>query len=240
MRLRKLVIVGGPNVGKSVIFNSLTKRYVTVSNYPGTTVEVMRGKAIIEERKVEVVDTPGMYSLCPITEEERVSRSILLREKPEIVLQVVDAKNLERMLPLTLQLTEAEVPLVLDLNFMDEAQKLGMKIDLSSLEAQIGIPVVGTVATEGKGMNLLKKRLEQYSKKDAQPIKYDRIIDSLIKETKDLLKREYPISKRSIITLLLQEDPEIESLVRLKEGENYPFIKKTLEDVKNRYSHPMN
>lgn len=240
MRPRKLVIVGGPNVGKSVIFNSLTKRYVTVSNYPGTTVEVMRGKAIIEERKFEVVDTPGMYSLCPITEEERVSRSILLREKPEVVLQVVDAKNLERMLPLTLQLIEAEVPLVLDLNFMDEAQKLGMKIDLSSLEAQIGIPVVGTVATEGKGMNLLKKRLGQYSKKDAQPIKYDRIVDSSIKEAKDLLKGEYPISKRSIITLLLQEDPEIESLVRLKEGENYPFIKKTLEDVKNRYSHPMN
>ncbi|UCG94846.1 MAG: 50S ribosome-binding GTPase [Candidatus Aerophobus sp.] len=171
VRLRKLVIVGGPNVGKSVIFNSLTKRYVTVSNYPGTTVEVMRGKATIEDRKFEVVDTPGMYSLYPITEEERVSRSILLREKPEIVLQVVDAKNLERMLPLTLQLIEAEVPLVLDLNFMDEAQKLGMKIDLSSLEAQIGIPVVGTVATDAKGMNLLKKRLGQYSKKDAQPIK---------------------------------------------------------------------
>ncbi|MFQ5835991.1 MAG: ferrous iron transport protein B, partial [bacterium] len=240
MRPKKLVIVGSPNVGKSVIFNSLTKKYVTVSNYPGTTVEVMRGKARIEEREFEVVDTPGMYSLCPMTEEERVSRSILLREKPEIVLQVVDAKNLERMLSLTLQLIEAGLSLVLDLNFMDEAQKLGMKIDLSSLEAQIGIPVVATVATEGRGMNLLKKRLVQYPKRGAQSIKYDRIIDSSIKRVEDLLKRQYPISKRSIITLLLQEDPEIESLVRLREEQNYPSIKKTLEETKNQYSHPMN
>ncbi len=240
MRTPELVIVGSPNVGKSVIFNSLTKRYVTVSNYPGTTVEVMRGKARIEENEFEIVDTPGMYSLCPISEEERVSRSILLKEKAQIVLQVVDAKNLERMLSLTLQLIEAGLPLVLDLNFMDEAEKLGMKIDIASLEAKIGIPVVATVATEGKGMDLLKKRVVQYSKGSARSIKYDRIIDSSIEQLEGLLKREYPISKRSIVTLLLQEDPEIESLVRLKEGDNYPFIKKILQEIRKQYSHPMN
>lgn len=240
MRIRELVIVGSPNVGKSVIFNSLTKRYVTVSNYPGTTVEVMRGKARIEENEFEIVDTPGMYSLCPITEEERVSRSILLKEKARIVLQVIDAKNLERMLSLTLQLIEAGLPLVLDLNFMDEAEKLGMKIDIASLEAKIGIPVVATVATEGKGMDLLKKRLVQYSKRGARSIKYDRIIDSSIEQLEGLLKKEYPISKRSIVTLLLQGDSEIESLVRLKEGDNYPFIKKILQEIRKQYSHPMN
>lgn len=240
MRPRKVVIVGSPNVGKSVIFNFLTKRYVTVSNYPGTTVEVMRGKARIEENEFEIVDTPGMYSLCPISEEERVSRSILLREKPRIVLQVIDAKNLERMLPLTLQLIEAGFPLLLNLNLMDEADKLGMKIDIASLEEKIGIPVVVTVATEGKGMDLLKKRLVQYLKKGARSIKYDRIIDSSIEQLEGLLKREYPISKRSIITLLLQGDPEIESLVRLKEGDNYPSIKKILQETKKQYSHPMN
>lgn len=240
MRPRKVVIVGSPNVGKSVIFNFLTKRYVTVSNYPGTTVEVMRGKARIEENEFEIVDTPGMYSLCPISEEERVSRSILLREKPRIVLQVIDAKNLERMLPLTLQLIEAGFPLLLNLNLMDEADKLGMKIDIASLEEKIGIPVVVTVATEGKGMDLLKKRLVQYLKKGARSIKYDRIINSSIEQLEGLLKREYPISKRSIITLLLQRDPEIESLVRLKEGDNYPSIKKILQETKKQYSHPMN
>lgn len=240
MRPRKLVIVGSPNVGKSVIFNFLTKRYVSVSNYPGTTVEVMRGKARIEETEFEIVDTPGMYSFCPISEEERVSRSILLREKPWIVLQVLDAKNLERMLPLTLQLIEGGFPLLLNLNLMDEADKLGMKIDIASLEAKIGIPVVGTVATEGKGMDLLKKRLVRYSKKGARSIKYDRIIDSSIKQLESFLKREYPISKRSIVTLLLQGDSEIESLVRLKEGDNYPSIKKILQETRKQYSHPMN
>lgn len=240
MTPRKLAIVGSPNVGKSVIFNTLTKRYVTVSNYPGTTVEVMRGKAKIEGREFEVVDTPGMYSLSPMTEEERVSRSILLIEKPEIVLQVLDAKNLERMLPLTLQLIEAGLSVVLDLNFMDEAQKLGMKIDLSGLEAKIGIPVVATVATEGKGFDLLKKRLAGYSKRSAQSLDYDQIIASSIREVENLLKGAYPISKRSIITLLLQEDAEIESLVRLKEVQDYPFIKRIIQDTKNRYSHPMN
>ncbi len=240
MTPKKLVIVGSPNVGKSVIFNTLTKRYVTVSNYPGTTVEVMRGKAKIEGREFEVVDTPGMYSLSPMTEEERVSRSILLIEKPEIVLQVVDAKNLERMLPLTLQLIEAGLSLVLDLNFMDEAQKLGMKIDLSGLEAKIGIPVVATVATEGKGFNLLKKRLAGYSQRSAQSVDYDQIIASSIREVENLLKGTYPISKRSIITLLLQEDAEIESLVRLKEVQDYPSIKRIIQETRNRYSHPMN
>jgi len=105
--LKKIAIVGSPNVGKSVIFNRLTGSYVTVSNYPGTTVDVTRGKARIAGEKVEVVDTPGMYSLLPITEEERVARLLLFEEKPQAVLHVIDARNLERMLPLTIQLIEA-------------------------------------------------------------------------------------------------------------------------------------
>ncbi len=94
--LRKVSIVGNPNVGKSVVFNSLTGAYVTVSNYPGTTVNVSKGKAKVGDEEIELVDTPGMYSLQPITEEEQVARSILLAEKPEVVLQVVDAKNLDK------------------------------------------------------------------------------------------------------------------------------------------------
>ena len=114
--LIKVGIIGNPNVGKSVIFNSLTGAYVTVSNYPGTTVNVSRGKARIEGEEFEVVATPGMYSLLPITEEERVARLILFEEKLETILHVVDTKNLERMLPLTLQLIEAGLPVILDLN----------------------------------------------------------------------------------------------------------------------------
>lgn len=159
---KKIAIVGSPNVGKSVLFNSLTKQYVTVSNYPGTTVEVSRGKMNINGVEYEVIDTPGMYSLLPITEEENVARRILLKERPDIVLHVVDAKNLERMLSLTLQLIESELPTILVLNIMDEAHKEGVVIDTRVLEKELGISVVEAVSTIGKGIEELKKRIESY------------------------------------------------------------------------------
>lgn len=161
--LRKIAIVGSPNVGKSVMFNRLTGTYVTVSNYPGTTVEVSRGKSKIGEEMFEIIDTPGMYSLLPITEEERVARAILFSERPEFVLHIVDAKNLERMLPLTLQLIEAGLPIILVLNIIDEAEHIGMKINLEHLEKELKIPVVATVSTTGRGTDMLKERVEEYS-----------------------------------------------------------------------------
>ncbi len=160
--LRKVTIVGSPNVGKSVVFNNLTGAYVTVSNYPGTTVNVSKGKAKIEDEEFEVVDTPGMYSLRPITEEERVARSILLAEKPEAILHVVDTKNLERMLPLTLQLIEAGLPVILELNMMDETEAAGIEVNVNRLEKELGIPVIATVATAGRGMGALRRILVEY------------------------------------------------------------------------------
>jgi ferrous iron transport protein B len=153
--LPKVVIVGSPNVGKSVIFNYLTGAYATVANYPGTTVEVSRGKARLSGTDFEVVDTPGMYSLLPITEEERVARRILLSEHPELVLHVVDARNLDRMLPLTLQLVEAGLPVALVVNILDEAERAGLTLSLERLSAHLGLPVVGTVAATGRGMKEL-------------------------------------------------------------------------------------
>lgn len=161
--MRKIAIVGSPNVGKSVLFNNLTGSYATVSNYPGTTVEVSRGKARIGEEDFEVIDTPGMYSLLCITEEEAVARKILLDEKPEVILHVIDGKNLERMLPLTLQFLEAGLPALLVLNIMDEAIKAGIKIDSQRLEKELMIPVVEAVSTTGKGMDVLRGRIEEYA-----------------------------------------------------------------------------
>jgi len=168
--LNKLAIVGNPNVGKSVVFNSLTGHYAAVSNYPGTTVEVTRGAGKITGKEFQVIDTPGMYSLMPISEEERVARTILLEEKPEIVLQVIDAKNLERMLPFTLQLIEAGLPLILALNVMDEAENLGIKIDNNLLEEKLGIPVIVTTATKGQGIDDLKKKILNYTPPRCSPL----------------------------------------------------------------------
>ncbi|MFH1753771.1 MAG: FeoB small GTPase domain-containing protein [Candidatus Omnitrophota bacterium] len=163
--MKKIAIVGSPNVGKSVLFTALTKKYVIASNYPGTTVEVMRGVGKIHAEEYEIIDTPGMYSLLPITEEEGVARRILIEEKPFLVVHVMDAKNLERMLSLTLQLIEASLPVLLVLNIMDEARREGVIIDTARLEKEIGVPVVEAVATLGKGIDELKGRIRDYGKR---------------------------------------------------------------------------
>lgn len=160
--LRKIAIVGSPNVGKSVLFNNLTGAYATVSNYPGTTVEVSRGRGKIGDEEFEIIDTPGMYSLLSVTEEERVARSILLNEAPLVVLHAVDAKNLERMLPLTLSLQEAGLSLILVLNIIDEAEKAGIRIDAQRLEKELALSVAETVSTTGRGLDILKGKIEQY------------------------------------------------------------------------------
>jgi ferrous iron transport protein B len=158
----RVVLVRNPNVGKSVLFNRLTGRYVVVSNYPGTTVEVARGQARIGNMTCEVIDTPGMYSLSPITEEERVARALLLKERPNVVVHVVDAKNLNRMLSLTLQLLEAGLPVVLLLNMMDEAERLHLHIDHHALAKRLGIPVIPASLISGRGIEELKHIVGEY------------------------------------------------------------------------------
>lgn len=162
--LDKIVLIGSPNVGKSVLFNSLTGAYVTVSNYPGTTVEVSRGRGKLKEVEYEVIDTPGLYSLMCITEEEKVTRNLLLKERPKVVLHVIDAKNIQRMLPLTFQLIEGGIPVILVLNIMDEAERIGLNIDVKGLEKTLGIPVVSTVAALNKGIDVLKERIVNHVK----------------------------------------------------------------------------
>ena len=166
-----IALVGTPNVGKSVLFNRLTGMYVDVSNYPGTTVEVSRGIAKIKDYQIRVIDTPGMYSLVPISEEEQVARDLLLQESLDVVIHVVDAKNLGRMLPLTFQLMEAELPLILAINMIDEAEQLGLKMQRDALESELGMPVVLMSATLNRGIRELKQTLLQYlSSRSIKPL----------------------------------------------------------------------
>jgi len=165
MNTKKIAIVGNPNVGKSVLFNALTRQYATVSNYPGTTVEVSRARMRLDGLEYEVIDTPGMYSLLSMTEEEKVARNILIEEKPDIIIHVVDAKNLGRMLLLTLQLIEAGLNVILVLNIMDEAEKEGVSIDVDLLQKELNIPVVPAVSTIGKGIEDLKRKIIENGKK---------------------------------------------------------------------------
>jgi ferrous iron transport protein B len=237
--LKTICIVGSPNVGKSVLFNALTGRRVIVSNYPGTTVEVSRGSGDIQGETYGIIDTPGMYSLFPITEEERVARSILWKEKPDVILHVVDAKNLERMLSLTLQLMEAKLPVILVLNIMDEAEKLGIEIDFKRLRKELNIPVLGTVFTTGRGIDELKNEIEKYVQTKGPEVKYEDKIETAISQIENNMMCEYTLSKRAMALFLIQNDSEVHEIVREKEGENFSKIENQIKKIQGRYSMPL-
>jgi ferrous iron transport protein B len=154
-----LLLVGNPNVGKSVIFGYLTGKYVTVSNYPGTTVEVSRGGMRYGGRDWEVIDTPGVNSLVPQSDDERVTRDMLINAQPDLIVQVADARNLRRTLLLASQLAEFGAPMLLVLNLMDEARSRHIEIDTAGLGELLGIPVIGTVAIDGEGLDTLHKMI---------------------------------------------------------------------------------
>lgn len=156
-----IALVGNPNVGKSVIFNALTGKYATVSNYPGTTVEVYKGSLNLGGKKFTVIDTPGVNSLSPNSEDEQVTRQILSRGDIACIVQVADSKNPRRSLALALGLIELGIPLVLDLNMADEAKERGVKIDLKRLAQKLGIEVIETVAITGEGIAKLKEAISR-------------------------------------------------------------------------------
>ena len=133
-----IILVGNPNVGKSALFGALTGRYVEVSNFPGTTVELSTGKV----DGLPVIDTPGVHSLYPRSDDERVTRDILLARRPRAVVQVADARNLRRSLLLTLQLAELDYPFILDVNMADEAQAKGIALDTTRLAHVLGANIV--------------------------------------------------------------------------------------------------
>ncbi|BCR05513.1 ferrous iron transport protein B [Desulfuromonas versatilis] len=223
-RVRKIILVGNPNVGKSVLFNALTGAYTTVSNYPGTSVEVSRGHCEIAGTRYEVLDTPGMYSILPITEEERVARQILLQETPHVVLHVIDARNLDRMLPMTLQLAEAGLPLILVVNIMDEAARLGMQIDLSLLQEKLNIPVIGAAMARRRGLKEVREAIAAFDSSRRAVFGYATDLERDILRVGSLLQGEYALNGRALALLLLQKDEEVLELVRSAEAERFAEI----------------
>jgi len=228
---KKIILVGNPNVGKSVVFNSLTGSYTTVSNYPGTSVEVSRGHCQIDNESYLVLDTPGMYSLLPITEEERVARRILLVESPHVVLHVIDARNLERMLPMTLQLIEAGLPVVVLVNIMDEAERIGMQIDIPLLQEKLQVPVVGGAMGRGKrGLTEVREAISKYRLGKAT-FTYASDLEKDIQKISAQLRGDYILARRSLTLMLLQRDDEIAQRVRDREGDRYANVENAVNDT---------
>ena len=164
LRLRahplKIALVGNPNVGKSVVFGRLTGRYATVSNYPGTTVTITTGRALIGAEVCDVIDTPGVNALEGVlSEDERITKRLLASGGAELVVQVADARNLRRALMLTSQIADVGLPMILVLNMVDEAHARGITVDAEALSDYLGIPVIEAVAPEGRGVSELREAL---------------------------------------------------------------------------------
>ena len=205
---RTVILVGNPNVGKSVLFGALTGKYVTVSNYPGTTVEVTRGSAVIEGHPWHVMDTPGTNNLLPMSEDEQVTRDILLSERGYVALQVCDAKNLRRGLLLSVQLAEAGVPFVLALNMADEAAGRGIGIDADHLSREIGVDVVPTVAIQRQGLATLQTRLARARTSTFRP-RYDAAIEAALAEIEPLMPSGGGIAPRGLSVMALAGDESL-------------------------------
>ena len=203
-----IALVGHPNVGKSAIFNQLTGQHVTISNYPGTTVEVMRGKVAALQDTV-LVDTPGVVTFPSLSEDERVTERVLLDGDLKVILQVGDAKNLRRTLLLTMQLAEMGYPMLLALNMMDEAGSRGLTIDLNTLSTALGFPVEATVAIQKNGLTTLPLALST-ARVTALLLKYSPEIEQAIDRIVDICAPVWEaftsVSSRSLALMFLSGD----------------------------------
>jgi len=197
---KKLVLVGNPNVGKSVVFNYFTGIYVDVSNFPGTTVEISSGTY----KDYLVMDTPGIYGVSSFNDEEKVARDVIL--EADVIVNVVDGVHLERDLFLTLQLADMGIPMVVAVNMMDEVERQKIEIDIKALEHRLGVPVIPIIAAQKVGMEELAEKLES-----AKPGKKDKKIGQLISQFK---KDNLQDAK---ILLALEADIEIEGIADKRE-----------------------
>ena len=155
----KIALAGNPNSGKTTVFNYLCGAREKIGNWPGTTVEKKQGYFTYQDERVEVVDLPGTYSLSVYSVDERIARDFLIKEKPDLVVCVIDATNLERNLYLVIQLLELGQAVLLDLNMMDRVRKANIKIDTQKLSKILGIDIVETVASKGEGIDELKEKI---------------------------------------------------------------------------------
>lgn len=233
-----LVLVGNPNVGKSVIFGCLTGRYATVSNYPGTTVEVARGQFTARGRTFGVIDSPGVNSLVPMSEDEKVTRDILLGDEAGCVLQVMDAKNLRRGLLVTIQLVEMGLPVTLALNMYDEAGERGITINDEALSRLTGLRVVPTIATQRWNMD----KLDDAFFNDTpvlSDMRYPQVIEDGIKALETIMPKAR-ITARSLAIMLLSGDTTLDGLLKrsLSEDEIKKIDAARLQ-VQARFSEPL-
>ncbi len=211
------VLAGNPNVGKSSIFNRLTGMGVVTANYPGKTVELNMASTTFKDLCIGIIDLPGSYALGAVSEDQWVARRAVLDSKPDAAIMILDATNLARNLYMTLQFIDLGIPLVVALNLIDEAEKRNILIDSVELSRLLGVPVVQTIATTGKGLDdLVQKAVDVASRKEIKyDLRYGEDIETSIKKLCDsLAPYDFGINPRALAILLLEEDSEFIDVVK--------------------------
>ncbi|MBI2212914.1 MAG: ferrous iron transport protein B [Acidobacteria bacterium] len=235
---RRLILIGNPNVGKSVLFGAMTGRYVTVANYPGTTVEITTAGATLDGHARDVIDTPGTNGLVPQSEDERVARDILLDSPGADIVQVGDLKSLRRVLLLSLQIGEYGLPFTLCLNMSDEASDQGVHVDADALSRLLGINVVATSALRRWNLDALRNaairpKLSSFTANFALPI--ERGIDRICK-----LLPETGVAPRGIAIAVLSGDATISGFLRKHLGETeIAQLEQIRDEVQTHVSDPL-
>jgi ferrous iron transport protein B len=236
-----IALAGNANVGKSVIFNYLTGLHQHIGNWPGKTVEKAEGTLHFKGYTIDIIDLPGIYSLSTYSIEEQISRRYIAVEKPDVVINVVDASILERNLYFTLQLMELGAPLVLALNQVDIAKRKGIEIDVEKLEKLLGIPVVPTVAIKGVGIFKLLERAVEVAEKGVTSrivVKFgEEIEDKIAKLVKMLEEIHYWYPPRYMAIKLLEGDEEIEKEIEQLNPEVVAAAKKLSKEIEKLHRH---
>ena len=231
MRSFKILLIGQPNVGKSSLLNALLGSRVIISNYPGTTVEIIRGEKIFDKAKITFEDTPGIYSISDRSEEEKITERKLFEGMRDGAIVVVDSTSLERSLYIVLQILEAQIPVIIALNFVEEAEKKGIKIDYKKLEKLLNVPVIPINPLKNKGISELIDAVLRIkgTKGDIFSVGYDDDIEKAVdKISSKIIQTSLP--KRFIALRVLEEDADFYKYLKDKE-----VIKETKEILSN---HP--
>jgi ferrous iron transport protein B len=226
----KVLIIGQPNTGKSTLLNALIGTKAIISNYPGTSVEITRGKKIVSGVEIEFSDTPGIYSISDRSEEEKVTEKALFEEKIDIAVVIADAMSIERSLYIILQIMEARIPTIIAVNFVEEAEKKGIKIDFKRLEKILNIPVLPINPLTKKGIGKLTDRIlaNKISTEQYFDIRYDDHIEDAINEVSTQASGDLPV--RFVSLRVLEGDEDFKKY--LKRGSDVEKIKAGLK------SHP--